>query len=206
MSKLQIKLDAKATRNIAIIVAVAAALVAAGYVYVRFFEPIRVINYKDEPLEFREDLREAAKVPVYPGESEIYRDTMHQLAKNITIVFKDAGPSENAYCRVEILELYSKMTLAYKLAFGTVDPETGEIIPSTIPTFNVQNVSSYENLPGKIQNPIIAIVPPMYANETSVRNEGHVTLISGRNLKELDLATDRFLMIALGIDPSELDA
>jgi len=39
-----------------------------------------------------------------------------------------------------------------------------------------------------------------------VRNEGHVTLISGRTLKELDLATDRFLMIALGIDPSELNA
>jgi hypothetical protein len=205
MSKLQIRLDAKATRNIAIAIAVVAALVAASYFYVRFFEPITVIDYKGVTVAFRADLREAAKVPVYPGESEIYRDTMHQLAKNVTIVFKDAGESGNPYYIVEEVELVNKLRIAYMLTFGT-QADTGEFVPGDIPTFDAQEVGSYENLPGKIQNPIIALVHPMYANETSVRNEGHVTYISGRNLKELDLATDRFLMIALGIDPSELNA
>jgi len=205
MSKLQIKLSPKSMRNVAIIVAVAAALVAAGYVYVRFFEPITVIDYKGVTVAFRADLREAAKVPVYPGESEIYRDIMHQLAKNVTIVFKDAGESGNPYYIVEEVELINKMRLAYMLAFGT-QTDTGEFVPGDVPTFDAHEVDSYENLPGKIQNPIIALVHPIYANETSVRNEGHVTLISGRNLKELDLATDRFLMIALGIGPSELNA
>ena len=205
MSKLQIRLDAKATRNIAIAIAVVAALVAASYFYVRFFEPITVIDYKGVTVAFRADLREAAKVPVYPGESEIYRDTIHQLAKNVTIVFKDAGESGNPYYIVEEVELVNKLRIAYMLTFGT-QTDTGEFVPGDIPTFDAQEVGSYENLPGKIQNPIIALVHPMYANETSVRNEGHVTYISGRTLKELDLATDRFLMIALGIDPSELNA
>jgi len=205
MSKLQVKLDAKSARNVAIVIAVAFALAVAWYVYARFFEPITVIDYKGVTVAFRADLREAAKVPVYPGESEIYRDTMHQLAKNVTIVFKDAGESGNPYYIVEEVELINKMRLAYMLAFGT-QTDTGEFVPGDIPTFDAQEVGSYENLPGKIQNPIIALVHPMYANETSVRNDGHVTLISGTDIHQLDLAVDRFLMIALGIDEAELNS
>jgi hypothetical protein len=73
-----------------------------------------------------------------------------------------------------------------------------------MPSFNAMPVEEYANLPGKIQNPIIALVHPKYANETAVRNEGHVTYISGTNYKDFDLATIRFLMVVLGIDPAEL--
>ncbi|MFH1623193.1 MAG: hypothetical protein ABIA12_01595, partial [Candidatus Aenigmatarchaeota archaeon] len=190
---------------VVIALALAVVLAAVWYVYVLYFQPITVIDYKGYEIGFRADLRQAAKVPAYPGESEIYRDIMHQLAKNVTIVFKDAGEEGNPYYVVDGIELVSKMRLAYMLAFG-MQTETGELVPGDVPTFDAREVSSYENLPGKIQNPIIAIVHPMYANETSVRNEGHVTFISGRNLKELDLATTKFLMIVLGIDSSDLDS
>jgi len=206
MSKLQLKLDAKSARMVVIALALVVVFAAVWYVYVLYFQPITVIDYKGYTIGFRADLRQAAKVPAYPGEGEIYRDTMHQLVKNVTIVFMDAGPSENAYIKVEALELYNKIRTAYALTFGTVDPETGNMVPNTMPTFDVQNVSSYENLPGKIQNPIVAIIPPTYANETCVRNDGHVTFISGLTTKELDLATTKFIMIELGISEADLSA
>jgi len=204
MSKLQLKLDKKSAKLVAAALALLVAVAAAWYVYVLYFQPITMIDYKGYTIGFRADLRQAAKVPVYPGEGEIYRDTMHQLVENVTIVFMDAGPSENAYIRAETLELYDKIRTAYALTFGTVDSETGDVVPNTMPTFDVQNVSSYENLPGKIQNPIVAIVPPAYASETSVRNEGHVTFISGLSTKDLDLAAVRFIMIELGISESDI--
>lgn len=200
-------------KKVAIIACVAIALVAAYAFYALYYvpyvespQPITIINYKNNTIEFRADLREAAKVPVYPNDQDVYLDTVHQLVKNVTIVFKDAGPTQNAYVELETIELYYKMTLAYQTSFGSVDPQTGAVYPMVLPTFNVENVSSYENLPGKIQNPIIAIVPPMYANDTSVRNYGHVTYISGLTNEDLDLATVRFLMVELGIssDLSEL--
>jgi hypothetical protein len=206
MSKLQLKLVSKTARKIAIVLAVAALAIGAYYVYYRFFQPITMINYKGTVLAFRTDLREAAKVPVYPGEEELYRDTMHQLVQNVTIVYKDAGANGTPYYVVEAFEIANKMNIAYMLTFGTVDPNTGEMIPSTPPGFNSMAVSSYENLPGKIQNPIIAIVHPKFANETSVRNDGHVTFISGTDLHQLDLATVKFLMVELGITESDLSA
>ena len=46
---------------------------------------------------------------------------------------------------------------------------------------------------------------PVYANETAVRNEGHVTYISGKTFEELDLATVKFLMVVLGIDMEQIN-
>jgi len=206
MSKLQIRLEPGRARKVAIALAVVALLASAAYVYYRFFQPITMIDYKGTVLAFRTDLREAAKVPVYPGESELYRDTMHQLVQNVTIVFKDAGSDGNPYYIVEEVEIVNKMKLAYMLTFGTTDPNTGEVTPAMSPGFDAMEVGSYENLPGKIQNPIIAIVHPKFANETSVRNDGHVTFISGTDLHQLDLATVKFLMVELGITESDLSA
>ena len=203
MADFKANISAGTSKKVAIIAGVAIAIVAAYVVYALYirpnFLPITVIDYKNTTVGFRADLREAAKVPVYPNDQNVYLDTIHQLVKNVTIVFKDAGPTENAYVEVETLELYYKMRLAYQMSFGSVDPQTGEVYSMMLPTFNVQNVSSYENLPGKIQNPIIAIVPPAFANDTAVRNYGHVTYISGLTKEGLDLATVRFLMAELGI-------
>ena len=67
-------------------------------------------------------------------------------------------------------------------------------------------VESYEHLPGKIQNPIIAIVPPPYSDETAIRNEGHVTFLKAKTYEDLDLVTNKLLMIALHIDLDDVSA
>ena len=195
MAKLKINIS----RRIVLIAAIL--LVLAGYVSYQIFfapKPITSWDYGGRVLHFRADLREADKVPVYPGEMQVYLDTMHPLAKNVTIVYKDTGDDE--YYSVEAFEITYKMKIAYMNLVGTdIEGKT-----SKVPTFNAEAVDQYANLPGKIQNPIIALVHPVYANETAVRNEGHVTYISGETFEQLDLATVKFLMIVLGIDIEQI--
>jgi len=153
-------------------------------------KPIYTWNYHGRIIGFRADLREAAKVPVYPNEQAVYLDTIHYLVKNVTIAFKDAGESENPYYILQEIELIKGLKLAYARKNISV-------------SFNAMPVESYEHLPGKIQNPIIALVHPIYANETAIRNKGHVTYISGKTHEDFDLAVVKFLMIILRIDIEE---
>jgi hypothetical protein len=75
-----------------------------------------------------------------------------------------------------------------------------------IPNFNVINVTSYENLNASDKEPAIALIHPIYSNESSVRLDGNIVYVQGKNatsltgqLRNFDLATAKFLMVALGI-------
>lgn len=205
MSNLKIKMDRKVFFKGLVIVFLL--LVVAGLVMLYQMmvpkppEPITSLIYMDQIINFRADLREADKIPVYPGETEVYLDTIHPLVDDITIAFKDAGESDNPLYIVEEIEIVTKMSVAYRKMLLGYPGKTEEDMPG----FDALPVEQYANLPGKIQNPIIALVHPKYANETAIRNEGHVTYISGKTKEELDLATVKFLMIVLDIDLSELE-
>jgi hypothetical protein len=208
MSELKVKVPTsmpKLTRNATIALVVLVLICAiGGYLYYLNVSnpPITTWDYKGQVVAFRVDLREAANVPVYPSDDLVYRDLMNPLVKNVTIVFKDAGTGDNPYYILEEMEIIPKMTLAYSYVLGS-DTSDGTTSYGA-PVFNAQSVESYSNLPGKIQNPIIALVHYKYANETSVRMDGHVTYISGKTPQDFDKATVRFLMIVLGISPDKL--
>lgn len=167
-------------------------VVALAYVYIP--RPIYTYDYNGIPLSFRADLREAAKVPIYPSEGFIYYELRGGLAKNITLVFIPVE-GENAIYSASGFEISYKLGLLFKLLGRNI-------------TIDTKNVTSYENLPGKIQHPIIALVHPKFSNETSVRlDRGHVIYISGlpgsdpiNPYRNFDLAAVKFLMVILGIN------
>jgi len=172
-------------------------LASAGLLFIllpRIPWPIYSVDYHDISISFRVNLREARSVPVYPSEELIHRSLMNTLVENVTIVFKPGTDEQNAHYAVEVFEITNKLAIAFSKNFGYM------------PSFNVKNVTSYENLPGKIQNPIIALVYPA-SNETSVRLDGHVIFIIGKSnpsakeqLKNFDLAVVKFLMAALDVE------
>jgi hypothetical protein len=156
--------------------------------------PVYSANYYGTIMNFRVNLKDAENVPVYPNEQVAGEEIMNQLVENITIAFKPGTGEENAHYALETSEIVYKLAIAFQKRFGYM------------PKVNVINVTSYDNLPGKIQNPIIALIHPVYSNETSVRLDGHVFFIAGKNststkeqLKNFDLATVKFLMTALGL-------
>lgn len=147
---------------------------------------------------FRADLREAEKVEVKPTEDAIYFELFSigedPFIDNITIAFKDAGLNENGYYILQIQEIVTKMKIIYDLVYS------GE---KTI-TFDSLTVDSYDNLPGKIKNPIIAIVHPKFANETSIiLEDNHAIILNAKSYQDMDLVATKLLMIALKLERSD---
>jgi hypothetical protein len=163
------------------------------YYLVNIPKPIYSWNYHGNMIGFRADLKEAKKVPVYPFEAALYNEINSQLIQNITFLFKPADESENPYYILQEIEIVQKLTLLFKRI-------------QISPGFDANKTESYENIFGKIQNPIIVLVHPRYANETSVTvTPNHVIYIQGKSNKEFDMATTKFLMTAMGIDPDQLE-
>lgn len=180
-------------KRVAFTVSILIVLVASFFFidyYNTYWKPITVLDYNGTQIGFRQDIREASKVPLYPSDEYLRIAIIHPLVTNVTIAFKDVNNTENPYYSLEGIEIVGKLKLAYSL-----------VKPATYPNFTAIEVSSYENLPGKIQNPIIALIPPAYANETSVIIDAnaHVVYIQGKTHKDFDLATIRFLLAALNI-------
>jgi hypothetical protein len=209
-SKDSIKIKLDFSRNTKIMLLVLALIILAGFIilsgtiYDVFYEagvnigifppkPITSWNYYGQILNFRADLREADEISVYPNENAIFLDLVHALAKNVTLTYKyiNEPTSANSYYTVQMFQIVRNIIPAYE-HFWKFRPE-----------FNFTEVDSYENLPGKIQNPIIAIVPPPYSNETAIKNEGHVTYLKAETYEDLDLVVTKLLMIALKIDLGE---
>jgi len=182
------------TKNQLIFIFAVAVLIVTLYladVYIP--KPIYSYDYYGIPLNFRADLREAEKVPIYPNDAVLYYELRGGLAKNITIVFIPIEGDNGIYSA-------NGFEISFKLGFLF-----NNLLNRNV-TIDAKNITSYANLPGKIQHPIIALVHPKFANETSVRLDGHVIFISGlpsndvSNLyRNFDLATVRFLMNILDI-------
>lgn len=183
------QLKFRLTRNRIIFILLLALAIFSIFFYVFYVpKPITTWNFYGVVLNFRADLREASKIPVYPSEDVVNTEIMNPLVKNITIVFIPSAPKENSYYALEAFEITKTIYYGYR----TLEYE--------MPNFTTMNVSSYENLPGKIQNPIIALVAPAYSNETAVVvDPGHIVFIKAKSLQEFDLVTVKFLMSALRI-------
>ncbi|MEM5836516.1 MAG: hypothetical protein QW472_05580 [Candidatus Aenigmatarchaeota archaeon] len=156
--------------------------------------PIYTLDYHGVKLKFRADLRSVDGIKVFPSEKAVREEIMSPFVENITIVYKPGNETINAHYAVEVFEIVNKLAVAYRLKFGY------------IPKVKVLNVTSYENLEGTAENPIIALIHPIYSNETSIRLEKHVIYIQAENaetlekqLKNFDSVAIKFIMIALNI-------
>ncbi|TAL46732.1 hypothetical protein EPN87_04470 [archaeon] len=151
------------------------------YPYIVYqLSPITSYDYYGTHLDFRSDLKEAQKVAVYPDESMIVSTVFAPFMTNLTISFQNT--SQNNLVGVEAYEVAYKMKTAY-IALNR----------------NINITSHLGAVQGSESNPVVILVPPMLANETSVRVSGFTITISGKTQREFDLATDKFLMVAMGI-------
>jgi len=137
-------------------------------------------------MEFREDLRLAKNIQVYPNESYLKQVFWRRDIERISLAILNSTNQTNLI-GVEAYEITFKLTAFYSL----------NKVPIEIKGKEVSNI--YE-LKGNSTNPVIIIIPPSLANETLVRAENYTVYISGKSLKDLDLATVKFLMVILGIE------
>lgn len=196
-------------RYIVLFVVIVGVVVAGivGYVeYQKYYQPLQTINFGGQIISFRADLREAHSVPVLPDENAVYDhitklpvqtdasgNTVYRAPlTNITIVFDPNGvPKEQmGYYSVEGYEIVNKLTALYKGQYGI---DVG---------FNVTPVDNYSGLAGSPTDPVIALVHPAIANGTFVSVDPDrevITVSGGKTLHDFDLATVRFISVALGL-------
>jgi len=170
-----------------IFLVVVCGLILLGIVYFFYPKPITSWNYYGHVIGFRADMREAEKIPVYPSEEAVYKELMNSTVENITIAFKPADEKENPYYILEEVEIVQKLYLGYKIL-------------GYEPSFNGLPIESYENLSGTRSNPIIALVHPVYSNETLIELKDHVIFVKAKDHKDFDLATIKLIMVALEIE------
>ncbi len=174
----------------AAIVGVIAAGVYGYIAYVTYFAPVFSANFEGLQLGFRADLREAQKIEVVPDESSLQNFFARPLS-NVTIAFRPVSQQTNGWYSVEATEIVIKLNIFYKTKYGAE------------PSFNGIEVDSYENLNGTRDAPIVALIHPEIADGTFVKlDEGRnvVTISGGNSLRDFDLATAKFMMVALGIN------
>jgi len=195
-----VKVKLKVTKRRAMILITLVALSALAYLLNMYWpRPITSWNYKGNLLTFRSDLREAAKVKAYPDEATVSNVFSNFAIRNITIVYVE-NVSDVNYVTVEAAEISYKLVIAYLEAGYLIYNESMTFIPMGYITMTAGPVKSYENLRGSPANPLIALVPPSVADETSVSVKDHVVYVKGKTQKDFDLATIKLLMTALDIN------
>ena len=180
---MQFKLNKKLIILLVIIVVGTAGLVY----YMAMPKPVTKYKFYSSEFQFRDDLRAARNVSVYPNEDAILTAVWNPEIQNISITFVDSTPSDNALVTVNAFEITYKLTVGYN--------EFEWLGIKFLPNM----VESFENLTSTNETLAIALIPPSVANVTSVEMKDGVIYISGKTQKELDLATIRFLMAALRI-------
>lgn len=173
------------TRRIVFAMAVVAIAIAFyfSYPYIAYhLFPITKYNYYGTELVFRSDLKEAQKISVFPNDNAILQTVANPLVTNLTIAFQNTP--QNDLVGVEAYGIAYKMRTAYLIANRDI---------------NINSYVANSTIYGSADNPAIILIPPVLANETSIRVSNFTIIISAKTLKEFDLATDKFLMVAMGI-------
>ncbi len=186
--EVRIKLTRKRIFLVLTIIAFIFSLYLALTYLIQLYEsskPLKRITYMGVPMEFREDIRLAKNIEVYPDESFIKSIFWGRELKEITIGVLNYT-NETNLIGVEAVEITFKLSSFYTLMNMKVSIKGKEI-------------GSIEEIRGNSTHPAIVIVPPSIANETAVRLEDYKLIISGKSIKELDLATIKFILLVLGI-------
>lgn len=192
--KARIKIKWTMKNNILAVVIVLA--VAATYIYLFYIpQPETSVMYDGAILNFRVDLRQAVKIPVQPGVNDVSATISNTWVQNITIVYEDSQNNDTAkYYNLEAFEIANKLKTAM-LADG-IDNVGIDAKP-----LSAYNRTDYTNLPGQLQHPLIALIPPEFANQTLVyaSPQDHVVYIYASTYKDFDLAVAQFILSVLRI-------
>lgn len=142
-------------------------------------ESLTRISYYGSVLEFRADLREANKLQV--DEDAIRKILWDKDIENITIAFTNSTDLD--LVGVEAFEITYKLKFAYLLK-----------------GYNVSIIGKkVDNLNFDFSSPTIILIPPSLSNNTGIEIKNKTIIISGKNKEEFDLATVKFLIVALGL-------
>jgi len=148
--------------------------------------PVKYVKYKNIVFAFRDDVKAAEKIPVYPNEKIVGQQFWDYKIQNITILFKP-DDRYNKYYQLAGFELTYKLTQMYM----TLRPLIIE------KDFSAQEIDDFDNITREDGVLKIILVPPEYSNQTIVKAASNRIYIHFRNSRDLDLAVIKTILVAL---------
>jgi len=150
-------------------------------------------EYHGITFNFRANLNEAEKVPVYPNEQAVKDLLLSKNVNKIALAYID-NPDENGYYAVTGFEFSYKMIIINRALFGE---------PKDIEVYNVSSIEEARNLSDRIV-PVVMFLGPSLANKTAITVENSIVFVEGKELyvddrlyTDLDLATDKLILILM---------
>jgi len=144
-----------------------------------------MIKYLGRNFYFRDDIKDAKKIDVYPDEKTVHDMFWDNNITNITILFKPLDKG-NQYYSIEAFELTYKLSIMYMLN-------------SQKKNFNADSVNSYDNIQSSEDVLKIALVPPLFTNNTYVEGKNNIIYIYAKDYRDFDLVTIKTILVAMGI-------
>ena len=178
-------------RQFSLILVLLVGIGIAGFAYYQSLpKEITRYNFYGTELEFRNDLRAAENVSVYPDKESVLHKVWDPDISKVNIVYVPTANSsdENSIIALNTFEIRFKLDVAYR------NPNF-----NWINEFTSTELKSFDDIEQRNDTLVIAIVRPSLADETAVELDGHVVYVKGKSPEDLDLATIKFLMVALNI-------
>ncbi len=161
---------------------------------------------------FRANLDEAEKTPVYPSEDTIKNILFNPEVYKINIAFFP-NETENSFYFATTFEIVNKMTIVFRHLIGqevqSFEDEDGSSCIIFYPSKNVRcfksvALNSTEELFPSPTEPVILLLGPSHANRTAVSAYNFMITLEGESFEEvdrvytdLDLAVDKMLLVLM---------
>ncbi|MEM5777176.1 MAG: hypothetical protein QXJ06_01880 [Candidatus Aenigmatarchaeota archaeon] len=149
-------------------------------------KPVKYVKYKNIIFAFRDDVKKAEKVSVYPNEKMLGQQFWDYKIQNITILFK---PDDN-YNKYYLLAAF-EFTYKLKQMYMTLRPL---IIEKSISSKEIDNFDNINREDGILK---IILIPPEKSNETIIKLSSNRVYIYWKNPRDLDLAVIKTILSAL---------
>lgn len=173
------------------------------------------MEFAGEIRNFRANLNEAEKVQIYPSSDALKNIFFGNDVRQINIYYIDTA--ENGFYEAPAFEFVLKMGIIYKSRRGNEGYSFGEgnrenclffYANNTSICFEkevLKNAADVSGIKSSADNPAIILLGPPFSNKTAVTINNFTVMLEGKSLDEtnrkytdLDLATDKLLMVLMG--------
>jgi hypothetical protein len=168
--------------------------------------------YAGDVRNFRADLNEAEKTPVYPSEANLKSFLLNPEVQKIHIAYFP-NEAENSFYLASGFEITIKLGIVFKHLMGvetqTFEDEDGSSCLIFYPNKQVRcfesvAINSTDELSPSPEEPVILLLGPSHANQTAVSVYNFMITLEGESFEEvnrtytdLDLAVDKMLLILM---------
>ncbi|MCS7135010.1 MAG: hypothetical protein NZ893_01045 [Candidatus Aenigmarchaeota archaeon] len=149
-------------------------------------KPVRHVKYKNIVFEFRDDVKKAEKIKVYPNEKILGKQFWDYKIQNITLMFKP-DDNYNKYYQLAAFELTYKLKKMYMSLRPLIIEKN----------FEAREIENFDNITREEGVLKIIFVPPQQSNETIIKVSSNRIYLHWETPRDLDLATIKIILSAL---------